>query len=204
MSLRERKKQLTRETIAFSAFQIAEERGLSELTVEEIARRAFVSTRTVSNYFPSKEAAVVHRGTAFWAVVLENYGSHPAAATLPLLALRDLAVARARALTSVELAHERRRQVLIERHASLRRHDIARYDEVGAAVRAAVARATGTDPERSMHPRLVAGAALVAVHTAVRTWATSDVPLTALPAHIVEAFNHAADGSPAPSVAMSA
>jgi AcrR family transcriptional regulator len=204
MSLRERKKQLTRETIAFSAFQLAEERGLSELTVDEIARRAFVSARTVSNYFPSKEAAVVYRGTTFWGTVLEGYASHPAAAIMPLLALRDLAVARAGAFTSADLAHERRRQVLIEQHASLRRHDIARYDEVGVAIRAAVARATGTDPEHSMHPHLVSGAALVAVHTAVRAWARPGVPLTALPDHIADAFDHAADGLPAPRASLSA
>lgn len=204
MSLRERKKQLTRETIASAAFQLAEKGGLSEVTVEEIARLAFVSTRTVSNYFPSKEAAVVYRDTTFWATLLDGYPSHPAAAAAPLLALRDLAVARARAFTTAELVEERRRQAVIERHSALRPHEIARYDVLGARIREVVAEATRTDPERSMHPHLVAGATMVAIHTALRAWARPGVPLMSLTRHLAAAFDHALDGLPAPRASLSA
>jgi AcrR family transcriptional regulator len=204
MSLREKKKQLTRERIASAAFQLVEERGLSDLTLEDIAALAFVSARTVSNYFPSKEAAVVHRDTTFWGEILEGYASHPAAATTPLLALRDLSVTGSQAFTAAELLLERRRQALIVRHPALRRHELAQYDEVGAVIREVVARTTRTDPERSMHPHLVAGAAVVAVHAALTAWARPGVPLMSLPEHIADAFDHATDGLPAPRSSLSA
>ena len=57
--LRERKKALTRRTIADAAFTLTSENGLDSVTIDQIADRAFVSPRTVSNYFPSKEAAII-------------------------------------------------------------------------------------------------------------------------------------------------
>jgi AcrR family transcriptional regulator len=198
MSLRERKKQLTRETIASAALQLAEERGLRGVTVEGIARLSSVSTRTVSNYFPSKDAAVVYRDSTAWVTALESYASHPAAAATPLLALRDLAVTRARDFDTSELLRERRRQVVIDRHSALRPHEIARYGDLGAAIRQVVADTTRTDPAHSMHPHLVAGTATVAIRTALGAWARPGVPLVSLPDHIAEAFDHALDGLPAP------
>lgn len=59
LGLRERKKILTRQQIASAAFELAQEHGLEEVTISQIADRAFVSPRTVSNYFHSKEAAIV-------------------------------------------------------------------------------------------------------------------------------------------------
>ena len=57
--LRERKKALTHRTIADAAFTLTVEHGLEHVTIDQIADLAFVSPRTVSNYFMSKEAAVV-------------------------------------------------------------------------------------------------------------------------------------------------
>ena len=49
--LRELKKQITREAIADAARQLALGNGLDHVTLDEIAHVAFVSPRTVSNYF---------------------------------------------------------------------------------------------------------------------------------------------------------
>ncbi len=57
-SLRERKKQHTRETIARVALDLFHEHGFQQTTIAQIAEAANVSPRTVSTYFPAKEDLV--------------------------------------------------------------------------------------------------------------------------------------------------
>ncbi len=54
--LRERKKLATRQAIADVAGRLFTERGYDNVTVAEIAEAANVSTKTVFNYFPTKES----------------------------------------------------------------------------------------------------------------------------------------------------
>ncbi len=64
--LRERKKQLTRETIAKVALDLFHEHGFHDTTIAQIAAAADVSPRTVSSYFPAKEELVFpDRAVAF-------------------------------------------------------------------------------------------------------------------------------------------
>lgn len=58
-SLRERKKQATRATLAAAALRLALERGPGNVRVDDIAAAAGVSPRTYNNYFPSREQAIV-------------------------------------------------------------------------------------------------------------------------------------------------
>ena len=57
--LRERKRIATRKAIQRATLELALERGLERVTIEEISRVADISPRTFFNYFVSKEAAIV-------------------------------------------------------------------------------------------------------------------------------------------------
>jgi AcrR family transcriptional regulator len=52
--LRERKKRETRDRIVTVAFELFQAQGYDQTTLAQIAERAQVSARTVSNYFPQK------------------------------------------------------------------------------------------------------------------------------------------------------
>ena len=56
--LRERKKLATRQALGTAAMQLAVERGLENVLVEDIAAAADVSPRTFNNYFASKYEAI--------------------------------------------------------------------------------------------------------------------------------------------------
>ncbi len=56
--LRERKRLATRSAIQYSVLSLAVDRGIDQVTIEEISRAVDISPRTFFNYFPSKEAAL--------------------------------------------------------------------------------------------------------------------------------------------------
>jgi AcrR family transcriptional regulator len=55
---RDRKKQRTRAALAAAALRLVDERGLENVTVEDISEAADVSSRTFFNYFSSKDEAL--------------------------------------------------------------------------------------------------------------------------------------------------
>ncbi|MGP5556985.1 TetR family transcriptional regulator [Corynebacterium flavescens] len=59
LSLREQKRIETRQRIEDSATKLVDERGFSDVTVEEICKNAGISRRTFFNYFDSKDSAVL-------------------------------------------------------------------------------------------------------------------------------------------------
>ena len=56
---RERNKRATRQALRLATLELALERGLDGVPIEDIARRAGVSTRTFFNYFDTKEDAAL-------------------------------------------------------------------------------------------------------------------------------------------------
>lgn len=59
VSLRERRRQQTARDIQMTALRLTAEKGLENVTTEEISAAAGISTRTFFNYYTNKEAAAI-------------------------------------------------------------------------------------------------------------------------------------------------
>lgn len=197
VGLREIKKQLTRESIANAALELTLEKGFENVTIEEVARRAFVSPRTFSNYFAHKEEAVIVAGGQYWSEVVNRLPERPEQEH-PLQAIRALLVDATNATTDESLARATEVMRLVGRYAQLRPYLVDQYTELEGRLRSAIAIRSGTDLSADLHPWLVAAAAVAAIKTAMGLWLLSDAPTAALPELIEDAFEQIAHGLPAP------
>jgi AcrR family transcriptional regulator len=199
VGLRERKKQQTRAALSWAALRLAVERGLADVTVDEIAAEAGVSPRTFNNYFASKYEAIVWRHLDRFARVADELRDQPADQPL-WTALTGAASAvfgtpdRSDPGPAAEWTAGVR---LLLAQPELRGEFVKASTAAERELAAAVADRTGTDPERDMYPRLVAAAVGAAVHVAGEQWLRVDPPV-ALGVLLAEALEQFAAGLPAP------
>jgi AcrR family transcriptional regulator len=89
VSLRERKKALTRQRLSDTATRMFLDRGFDAVRVTEIAAACDVSEKTVYNYFPTKESLVLDRWESTakaLRIALADPGPHPVDAVRRVLA----------------------------------------------------------------------------------------------------------------------
>jgi AcrR family transcriptional regulator len=200
VSLRERKKLATRRLLRRAALDLVAERGLANVTVEDIAEAADVSPRTFFNYFPSKEA-VLFGGDPDRAATLRERIASEAPGEPPLVVLRTVM-----AQDSEEVADELR-SLGGDPGEWLRRLKVARTDPLVRAAHAGqmamieraigegLAARLGSDLETDPYPWVLAAAAVGVVRACIAFWAGSggSVQLSQL---IDQAFQALADGLP--------
>jgi AcrR family transcriptional regulator len=182
MGLRERKKTETRQAIGAAALALAMEHGPGAVTVEAIAAAANVSPRTVFNYFPTKEAAMLGTNPHRRSEMLQCLEDRPPDEA-PLEAMREAF----RQFFTPEIAVVwRARAGLARDHPQLQSTYLASFASFEDDLAHAMGRRIGLDPARDPYPRLVvsvAGTALrVAVNHAIdlrRTAAMNDIIDTA-------------------------
>jgi len=179
LGLRERKKLATRDAISAAAFQLAAQRGLENITVEDIAAAANVSPRTFNNYFSSKPEAISARGidraVRIGAALCERPASEPlwAAITAAVLEHYD-------AIPSPQGAWQKSmRRVLLS--PAMRGEYLKTNAAMQRALPAAIAERAGLDPDRDMLPVVLAGAVTTASQAAVRRWFAADPPVPLRP-----------------------
>ena len=167
-SLRERKKQQTREQIAETARRLFSERGFERVTVAEIARGAEVSEQTVFNYFPTKEDLVYWRLGSFEAQLLETIREREPGETV-LTAFRRFLLAQRGLLGDVDPA-AREQLAALSRMIVSSPALLAREQQIFAgytnSLAALIADETGDD---GIAPRVAANA-LMGVHRALVTF----------------------------------
>ncbi|MFJ9329346.1 TetR family transcriptional regulator [Streptomyces sp. DSS69] len=187
---RSRKARRTRDTLARAAFELVLDRGLRNVTVEEIAEAADVDRRTFSRYFASKEAAALDSLRGDGDRINGALRSRPAGEP-PLLAYRRAVLAWL-ADPEAEPWHRRPRifdlLVFAEEEPTLYAafHHI-RVDAQEDSI-AILADRLGVDPRQDIRPAVTVAAGAGALLAAQAAWVRGGRP-DALPALVTEAFD---------------
>jgi AcrR family transcriptional regulator len=194
---RERKKLATRQALQDVALRLVAERGLDQVTVEDISEAADVATRTFFNYFSSKEEALLGNVPEKVATVHRMVVDRPATES-PLEAVCQ--VLRTMTLRLAERREELLlRQQVIERHPGLLARQLGVYASVERALAAAVAERLGAGPADALYARVVAAVAVAAGRAAVSSW-MADQGRRPLAEMVDTAFRHLRElGSPPPA-----
>ena len=166
--LRERKKAATRQSLHDAAVRLATEHGLDRITVEAIADEAGVSRRTFSNYFGSKEEALMYGDFRRIHGLIAAVRSRPAAES-PWTALTAAAASFNSELGELDpqmVAQGR----LLRTHPTLIAAQVQTFAGVERELAAEVsARMTEADP-RGVRARMTAATFLVALRVSLNVW----------------------------------
>ncbi|GAA6525114.1 TetR family transcriptional regulator [Intrasporangium sp. DVR] len=163
--LRERKKRETRLAIHRAALGLVEESGFDAVTTDQIAARAGVSPRTLFNYFPTKESAVLGATPADLGEMRALLDARPANEPI-LQSIRAIVEARLSPTTyDPQLRAQRRRVILSE--PSLGPALVGNNIRAENVLTELVADRLGLDPRESVRPRVTVASALAAVRACI-------------------------------------
>lgn len=200
VSLRERKKLATRRLLRRVALDLVAERGLSNVTVEDIAEAADVSPRTFFNYFPSKEAVLFggspDRAAELRERIARQSPGEPALDVLRVVMAQDAEMI-ADELRSLggDPADWLRKIKVARTDPHMRAAHAAQMAMIERAIGEGLAARLGADQETDPYPWVLAAAAVGVVRACTAFWAGSDgrVQLGQL---IDQAFQALAGGLP--------
>jgi len=175
VSLRERKKLATRRLLRRAALNLVAERGLTNVTVEDIAEVADVSPRTFFNYFASKEAALFG-GEPDGAAVLRDRVAYEAPGEPALDVVRVVMTQYAEAMAGElrELGGDpadwlhRIKAARTDPH--VRAAHAAQMAKIERAIGDGLATRLGTDQETDPYPWVLAAAAVGVVRACMAFW----------------------------------
>ncbi|MEV8512010.1 helix-turn-helix domain-containing protein [Dactylosporangium sp. NPDC051484] len=166
--LRERKKSATRQALHEAAVALSIKHGLDKVTVEAIADAAEVSRRTFSNYFASKEEALLHGDQLRMRLLVDAVRDRPAAeppwAALTGAALevqQRLGARDPRWVTQVRM---------VRRHPALAAQQVSTYASMEDELTAQISSRAPWSAQCPVRARLMAAAFMAAMRVAVQDW----------------------------------
>ena len=164
MTLRDRKKEQTREAIVGAAFELFDLHGFDGTTVDQIAEAAGVSRRTFFRYFRTKEAVVFPERDARLTLFRERLGLGPPDEP-PFAGVR-------RALLDLAAEYQTARALCRARNRVVQGSDaLQAYDqELDRQWETVIAEALGRGARESLHARLAAGAVMGVVRACLAEW----------------------------------
>lgn len=176
LGLRERKKLDTRRALSDAALELAFERGLENITRDDIADRAGVSLRTFSNYFTGKYEALAYRQIERirrgLAALRERPSDEPLWTAISAAVLEPLVSDGADEMvpTRKQLAELRKLVQALQTRRAISEDLFADWVSV-------IAERTGTDPVHDLYPRLVAAIVRAVVEAAMEAYVVADPPV---------------------------
>jgi len=178
--LRERKKLAVRRALGSAAVRLAVERGLENVTIEDITAEAGVSLRTFGNYFSSKYEAICALGTDRARRIGADLLARPAREPL-WDALVNAVLAHYEGADQASVGEGLAGLKLAMTAPAIRGEYLKVTAEMQDALAEAIGARTGKDPEQDMSPQILAGAVTAAAQVAVRRWAAADPPVPLRP-----------------------
>ncbi|MFV0429719.1 MAG: TetR/AcrR family transcriptional regulator [Arachnia sp.] len=163
-SLRDRKKRETRQRIHRIALCLVLERGLDQVTVQDIADGADISPRTLFNYYACKEDAVVGFDAASVETLAQRLLERPAEESLATALRAAVSGHLGEVSTDAELLQLRRR--LAEQHPELASRLAGAGQRRERALATAAYQRSGTTPATDLQPSVLARVALAAARAA--------------------------------------
>ncbi|OBF63634.1 TetR family transcriptional regulator [Mycobacterium sp. 852002-50816_SCH5313054-b] len=199
--LRERKKADTRRALSDAALNLAFERGMENVTRDEIANVAGVSLRTFNNYFNGKYEALAYRQTERLRHGISTLRQRPAAEPLwtalehavlkPLEEdFGDMYGAENQVPSRKDLVEVRKLLMNPQVRNALPQDLFDEWLEV-------IAERTGTDPEHDLYPRLVVAVVRAVGEAAAEAYVRADPPV-AITDLIRDGFAAVSSGLPEP------
>ena len=188
--LRARRRRETVREVHAVALRMVRERGFDSVTVEAISAEAGIAPRTFFNYFPTKEAAVVHGPFDLAESDVEAFWARPEVPYPDLL--RELVGLLARNLAQDPPSRDDLHDVLAvaQTHPGVLAAMLAQLEGFQRRIAGMVAQRLGIAADDEV-ANLIAALALTVLRTGVDRWAASTV--TGAAEDPVTHINHAAD-----------
>lgn len=165
---RESKKQQTREALIDAASRLFRRDGFDRATVDQIAAEAGVSRRTFFRYFPTKEAVVFPNTTARIERFRELLGQRaPGESVFDVVRRACLDLALELFIHHEELVLQHR---LVEASPALLAYDRDKDRRWEAVLAGALLGPEPTSVTEQRRARILAGAAMGAIHVALEEW----------------------------------
>jgi AcrR family transcriptional regulator len=178
--LRERKKLAVRRALSSAAVRLAVERGLENVTIEDITAEAGVSVRTFGNYFSGKYEAICATGTDRSRRIGAELLGRPAGEPL-WEALRAAVLVHYEGADQAPDRESLAGLKLVLTAPAIRGEYLKVNAEMQQALAEAIAVRTGVDLGQDMYPQILAGAVTAAAQVAVRHWFAADPPVPLRP-----------------------
>jgi AcrR family transcriptional regulator len=166
--LRERKKAATRQALHDAAVRLAMEHGAERVTVEAIADDAGVSRRTFSNYFGSKEEALMYGDFQRIQSLIEMVRARPPeeSAWTALTAAAERFVAELGDIDPQWVAQGR----LVRAHPTLVAAQVQTFAALERELSGEVAARSKDQDPNSVRVRMTSAAFLVALRVSLHVW----------------------------------